>query len=498
MEMQISYCVCPKIQKNGDIQTVKSRCRKNIEKIMRTKESEYNRIGMLSRPYSYVSGDTTTYGNPFVELVGLQSTGADNKKDNIYSTFDKITYTQQGEVQEFPLDTVVDMSFFKKFPGEANVYANYIDDSRIATFEFVGIGDIEPLKVPFRKGDIPTSDELSSYIKQHGGENVSIVSVTPEITNSDSSITYMVVCKPDSNEPKYTVNFKILPSEYGQEAPEIKSAQYLEGSVIFRPSVSSITDASFDGWYKDEACTQPFDFSTERMPGNDITLYGRVVSRLTNIYFYNGSTLVETRGLPMGAKFGEMPKVTGLTETQRLVGWYDKDGKAYDYSSTVRHTEDYFLYAKIGEKLETDLSPDDFYVQTTKYTGYGSPQNYIWVQAAYDNLGAVINKNDTRAFWRMNGSPSEVEWKDVGTVMNEDKQAWPIDAGYYDVRIIYPGNEDYLPADIYLENHFIIEKGDVSRTGGELDKPGVQINGNTMDVYCPDNFFFTDRHSYEI
>ena len=425
--MQISYCVCPKIQKNGDIQTVKSRCRKNIEKIMRTKESEYNRIGMLSRPYSYVSGDTTTYGNPFVELVGLQSTGADNKKDNIYSTFDKITYTQQGEVQEFPLDTVVDMSFFKKFPGEANVYANYIDDSRIATFEFVGIGDIEPLKVPFRKGDIPTSDELSSYIKQHGGENVSIVSVTPEITNSDSSITYMVVCKPDSNEPKYTVNFKILPSEYGQEAPEIKSAQYLEGSVIFRPSVSSITDASFDGWYKDEACTQPFDFSTERMPGNDITLYGRVVSRLTNIYFYNGSTLVETRGLPMGAKFGEMPKVTGLTETQRLVGWYDKDGKAYDYSSTVRHTEDYFLYAKIGEKLETDLSPDDFYVQTTKYTGYGSPQNYIWVQAAYDNLGAVINKNDTRAFWRMNGSPSEVEWKDVGSMLDEDHMAWPIE-----------------------------------------------------------------------
>ncbi len=441
---------------------------------------------------------TTTYGNPFIELVGLQSTGADNKKDNIYSTFDKLTYKSQGEFKEFPLDTVVDMSFFEKFPWEANVYANYIDESRIATFEFVGIGDIEPLKVPFRKGDIPTSDELSSYIKQHGGENVSIVSVTPEVTNSDDSISYMVVCKPDSNEPKYTVNFKILPSEYGQEAPEIKSAQYLEGSVIFRPSVSSITDASFDGWYKDEACTQPFDFSTERMPGNDITLYGRVVSRLTNIYFYNGSTLVEKRGLPMGAKFGEMPKVTGLTETQRLVGWYDKDGKAYDSSSIVRQTGDYFLYAKISEKLETDLSPDDFDVQTTKYTGYGSPQSYIWIQAAYDNLGAVINKNDTRAFWRMNGSPPEVEWTDVGTIMNEDKQAWPIDAGYYDILIVYPGNEDYLPADIYLENHFIIEKGDVSRTGGELDKPGVHINGNTMDVYYPGNFFFTDRHSYEI
>ena len=59
--MQISYCVCPKIQKNGDIQTIKSRCRKNIENIMRTKESEYNRSGMLSRPYSYVSGDTAAY-----------------------------------------------------------------------------------------------------------------------------------------------------------------------------------------------------------------------------------------------------------------------------------------------------------------------------------------------------------------------------------------------------------------------------------------------------
>lgn len=441
---------------------------------------------------------TTTYGNPFVELVGLQSTGADNKKDNIYSTFDKITYTQQGEVQEFPLDTVVDMSFFKKFPGEANVYANYIDDSRIATFEFVGIGDIEPLKVPFRKGDIPTSDELSSYIKQHGGENVSIVSVTPEITNSDSSITYMVVCKPDSNEPKYTVNFKILPSEYGQEAPEIKSAQYLEGSVIFRPSVSSITDASFDGWYKDEACTQPFDFSTERMPGNDITLYGRVVSNFTNIYFYNGSTLVEKRSLPMGAKFGEMPKVTGLAESQRLVGWYDKDGKAYDYSSTVRHTEDYFLYARIDKKLTPNLSAEDFEVQTRKYNGYMGPSIYSWGPTVQSKLKDVMNSEETRAAWRINGAPPEVEWKDVGSMLDEDHMAWPIDAGYYDVRITYPGNEDYLPVEIYLENHLVVQKCEIYQRGNALEQPGVQINGNTMDVFYPGNFFnYNDEHSYK-
>lgn len=440
---------------------------------------------------------TTTYGNTFVELVGLQSTGANNKTSNIYSSFYKLTYQQQGVTYEFELDTVVDMSFIQKFPRGATVYANYIDDSRIATFEFVGIGDIEPLKVPFRKGDIPTSDDLLSYIKQYGGENVSIVSVTPEVTNSDSSISYMVICKPDSNEPKYTVNFKILPSEYGQETPEIKSAQYLEGSVIFRPSVSSIQDASFDGWYKDEACSQPFDFSNERMPNSDITLYGRVVSKLVNIYFYNGNTLVEKRGLPMGAKFGEMPKVTDLTETQRIDGWYDSSGRAYDSMSTVSTTSDYFLYAKITEKFTVNISADDFSVQTNVYSGYNDEIPYIWKTIVNDKLGNIINKSDARASWRINGAPPETEWNDTGSFLEQTTDFWPSDAGYYDIRITYPGNDDYLPVDIFLENYLIIKKSGIYSIGSGLDKPAISINGNVMDIYYPPNFFNRyDEHSY--
>lgn len=163
------------------------------------------------------------------------------------------------------------------------------------------------------------------------------------------------------------------------------------------------------------------------MPGNDITLYGRVVSNFINIYFYNGSTLVEKRGLPMGVKFGEMPKVTGLAESQRLVGWYDKDGKAYDYSSTVRHTEDYFLYARIDKKLTPNLSAEDFEVQTRKYNGYMGPSIYSWGPTVQSKLKDVMNSEETRAAWRINGAPPEVEWKDVGSMLDEDHMAWPIE-----------------------------------------------------------------------
>lgn len=46
------------------------------------------------------------------------------------------------------------------------------------------------------------------------------------------------------------------------------------GLKLTRPAAPTYTDHTFEGWYKDEACTQAWDFEVDVMPDADLTLYG--------------------------------------------------------------------------------------------------------------------------------------------------------------------------------------------------------------------------------
>ena len=45
--------------------------------------------------------------------------------------------------------------------------------------------------------------------------------------------------------------------------PQIASVSYPENSILFAPKLPTLDGAYLDGWYTDEACTKPFDFSSE-------------------------------------------------------------------------------------------------------------------------------------------------------------------------------------------------------------------------------------------
>ena len=59
MELQISFGICTKIQKNADIRKDKKRYRSNIKTIMLAKRNRNNRGRIMSRPYTYVGKYTT-------------------------------------------------------------------------------------------------------------------------------------------------------------------------------------------------------------------------------------------------------------------------------------------------------------------------------------------------------------------------------------------------------------------------------------------------------
>ena len=54
MELQISFSICTKIQKNANIRIDKKRYRININEIMRAKRNRNNRSRTMPRPYIHM------------------------------------------------------------------------------------------------------------------------------------------------------------------------------------------------------------------------------------------------------------------------------------------------------------------------------------------------------------------------------------------------------------------------------------------------------------
>lgn len=77
--------------------------------------------------------------------------------------------------------------------------------------------------------------------------------------------------------PSIDVNFQWIGSVIpeGAELPSTVSLPLSDsGTAFFTPAVPSQEGYEFDGWYKDSACTKPYNKNGETLTGN-ITLYGR-------------------------------------------------------------------------------------------------------------------------------------------------------------------------------------------------------------------------------
>lgn len=77
--------------------------------------------------------------------------------------------------------------------------------------------------------------------------------------------------------PSIDVNFQWIGSVIpeGAELPSTVSLPLSDSETVpFTPTVPSQEGYEFDGWYKDSACTKPYNKSGEALTGN-ITLYGR-------------------------------------------------------------------------------------------------------------------------------------------------------------------------------------------------------------------------------
>lgn len=448
----------------------------------------------------YTKTYTTVYEEPFVQLASLEDTGANDPDSGKFSAF--LNLTREGNDDEvFALNTMADMSFYDNYGTSADLSANYTDASRLATFTFQGIS-VPDYTVSFRAGTAPQAGDLTAHIAQYFDDTVTIDDISPAVTASENSVTYTVTCSALTKDtPTYPVNFVVMPSEHQspEDMPTIDSVNYPENSILFAPKLPTLDGAYLNGWYTDEACTQPFDFSSARMPGEEMTLYAQYISTQVEVHIMQDATTeLEMRLLLNGSKLGELPKISGMTSTQRLVGWYDNieyTGDPYTADTIIRSDSDIYLYPHIGEKLEIGITEDLFTNTEKEYNRNPVSLAMPELFESADFYSKGFYTQDLQVLFREQGAAVTEEWTEVEdpyyTFIDSD---WPVHAGVYDVRIVWPGNENYKPVDLYLEGYIRINKAPFPTTdGAALSLPRVQGGVYSVSVSLPDNF---DRYNF--
>ena len=137
----------------------------------------------------------------------------------------------------------------------------------------------------------------------------------------------------------YGVTFVVDGDEYSSEIVE-------EGGSVVPPNIEDREDRWFDGWYDEDG--DDVDFSTLAIYQNS-TFYGGWIHRSKIIYFEPlGGTLegddfilVLYGDKPIDDKPKD-PTKKGYT----FVGWFDENGKAFDFNAPVKDEEDVYLTAR--------------------------------------------------------------------------------------------------------------------------------------------------------
>ena len=138
----------------------------------------------------------------------------------------------------------------------------------------------------------------------------------------------------------YTVTFNA--NEHGTAPTAL--TDIVDGSTITAPTAPTATGYQFSGWYKEEACTNAWNFSTDTVTA-DTTLFAKWTCTVTFDANGHGTAPSAQTGIVPGSKIGVPSDATA--ERYDFSGWYKEAActNAWNFS-TDTVTADTTLYAK--------------------------------------------------------------------------------------------------------------------------------------------------------
>ncbi len=116
-----------------------------------------------------------------------------------------------------------------------------------------------------------------------------------------------------------------------------------DGGKVAKPDDPTKDGCLFDGWYRDEACTQPFSFESDAVDGDTI-LYAKWTALHTMAFNSNGGTVVESQVIEHGMSAARPTDPT--REGYTFEGWYEDEGLTTVYDFTKPVEAGLTLYAK--------------------------------------------------------------------------------------------------------------------------------------------------------
>ncbi len=148
----------------------------------------------------------------------------------------------------------------------------------------------------------------------------------------------------------YTVTFD------SKNGSPVESARVLFGNLVTKPVDPTRPGYNFDKWYKESSTTNSWNFETEKMPAENITLYAgwnihknTVTFKANGGHFASGSIELDVPNQDQGAPIRITPE-TPTRDGYEFAGWYkvakaEKDDKAWDFETDVMPDDSLILYA---------------------------------------------------------------------------------------------------------------------------------------------------------
>ena len=220
-----------------------------------------------------------------------------------------------------------------------------------------------------------------------------------------ASITLIAIACNHPISKTYRVTFDT--QGIGSAPDALTVAERSKLSTEQTPAPTNIpTDKNFAGWFKDTACTQPWNNNNDSVTA-DITLYAkwRNASPLTpfdpSIPLYTVTFDVQGIGsLPAGKKtlsvlkghtIDNMPTPENIPAGKKFEGWYKEAAGGTPWNNSDPVNEDMTLYAKWTRN--TDVAPMDLWQSKT----WPYPNDFYRIPAfAVTNGGTLLAVTDLR------------------------------------------------------------------------------------------------------
>ncbi|WP_271006635.1 InlB B-repeat-containing protein [Listeria seeligeri] len=129
------------------------------------------------------------------------------------------------------------------------------------------------------------------------------------------------------------------------------SEEVVVDALLEEPAAPTKEGYTFTGWYDAKTGGKKWDFTTDKMPANDITLYAQFsINNYKAIFDVDGTTTSQTVNYQSLLTKPTDPTKEGYTFT----GWYDAKtgGKKWDFTTDKMPANDITLYAQFSKNPE--------------------------------------------------------------------------------------------------------------------------------------------------